>query len=447
MSRPARDRGPGAVRFTATRGERCRFRIDVEVPSEYFAAVRDRVVAEFMGRVRLKGFRKGRIPAGVVMRQYGREIFDETCKRVASEASEEAIAAEGLTPVSQVHLNDLNAGEDEATALTFNATFEALPEIPLERLGGFQVEQPAAEVPAGALDELVDDIRRRNATWRTVEEGKPVDGDSVSVRVAALTEDDGANSEVREYDLLLGEDQALPGIERAIRTLEPGEAGEFDVAFPDDHPDPERAGTRHRLLIELASRRVAALPPLDDDFARTVSDADDLESLRAFLGAKLAHEAEARAEQELRRRLVDLVVEANPFDVPDALVDERLDRIFADNSRELEPGAEEKLRKGLRPAAEHALRQDLLIERILDEHELRAPKSKVEEVVRAIAERAGESPSAMRAQMKRSGDLERIWSRITDDRLFGFLKEKSRITQAAPAATEGPPTGIHPTGD
>ena len=293
------------------------------------------------------------------------------------------------------------------------------------------------------MDRLLDDLRQRHATWRGADSGTPERGDAVTVRVSTLSEDNDANSEEREYDLVLGQGQAIPGIEEAIRALEPGEKSEFDVGFPEDHPDDERAGTRHRLAIEVVSRRIAELPPLDDDFARSISDAEDLAQLRAFLEAELTREAEAGAEEELRKRLFGMVIEANPFDVPDALIEDRLDAILKESAADLEDDQRKTVRERLRPGVEHSVRKDLLVERILDEHDLRAPESEVNEVVRKLAEEANESPSAVRARLRRDGGLDRIWSRITDNRLFAFLKEQSSITQEAPSAAPGDPN----TGD
>ncbi len=417
------------LEVTVTEGERCHRSVEVVVPAEFVAAEQGAVIRKFARRVRLKGFRKGKAPTGVVLQHYGREIQEESVDRAIQRACRQAIDSHGLRPVSEVQVDDLGFG-DEDGALSFKASFEVRPEVTLGRLGGFKLERAPVTVPDGAVDEILERLRRERAAWRTAENGRPEAGDSVTVRLTQL--EGGAEPELesedgtRQYDLVLGEGQALPDIEEAVRSLATGDAGEFDVSFPDDHPDDERRSTQHRLKIELVSRRVPELPALDDAFARSVGDFDDLDALRARVGEDLDRDARSRSEADFRERLLNMIVEANPFDVPDSMVGAYTDALLAE-AGDLEDSKLEELKEGLRPSSEFAVRRELLVERIVAEHGLRASPEEVGEKVKELAGRLGQSPSAVRSRLRKSGGLDNIERQLTDARLFEFLMAKSDL--------------------
>lgn len=426
MSAAARP-DPSRLEVTVTEGERCHRSVDVVVPADFVSAEQGAVIRKFARKVRLKGFRKGKAPTGVILQHYGREIQEESVDRAIQRACRQAIDSHGLRPVSEVQVEDLRFG-DEDGALSFKASFEVRPEVTLGRLGGFKLERAPVTVPDGAVDEIIERLRRERAAWRTAENGRPEAGDSVTVQLTQLEEagEPEADDRMRQYDLVLGEGQALPDIEEAIRSLTTGDAGEFDISFPDDHPEEERRGSQHRLKIDLVSRRVPELPALDDVFARSVGDFEDLEALRARVGEDLDRDARSRSEADFRERLLNMVVEANPFEVPDSMVSAYTDALLAE-AGDLEDSKLEELKAELRPSSEFAVRRELLVERIVAEHGLRASPEEVGERVKELAGRLGQSPSAVRSRLRKSGGLDNIERQLTDGRLFEFLMAKSDL--------------------
>ena len=416
---------------TVTEGKRCRRTVKMAVPVDIVDAERVAVVRKYASRVKMRGFRKGMVPTQVVLKRYGRAIEEETVEASVRKACDAAIAANELHPVSDVEVKDLQFEPGER--ITFEASFDIRPEVPLGRLGGFRVERPQMAVPDGAADEILEGLRRDHAAWRTEESGSPVAGDSVTV---LLTRMDGADGEPgdadssRRYDIVLGEGQALPDIEEAIGTLDPGTEGEFDVGFPDDFADEERRGQHHRLRIDLVSRRAPELPVLDDAFARTVGDFEDLAALRARIDEDLEKDARARTEAELRDRLLRLVVEANDFEVPDSMVEGYTSAVIGD-ANGVDPERLVELRKELRPAAQMAVKRELLADRIIDEHGLRPTAEEVGARVEELARGSNQSPGRLHARLKKSGGLRNLERTLTEARLFEFLKSRSEITEPA----------------
>ncbi len=416
---------------TVTEEERCRRTLDVVVPGDVIEEEKRTVTRKYASRLKLKGFRKGKVPVRVVVQRYGPVIEEEAVERSIRQACDGAISSQGLHPVSDVDVTDVRM--NSGTSLSFKASFDVRPTIALDRLGGFRVDRPRVEVPDEAVDQIIERLRGENAAWKTLENGKPEPGDSVTVLVTRLDAGEGEPEDTdaggRQYDLVLGQEQALPDIEAAILGLTAGEAGDFNVNFPDDFPDPDRQGESHRLRIELLSRRVPELPGLDDGFARSLGDFEDLAALKARIGEDLDRDARSRAEAALNDRLMRLIVEANPFEIPESIVEAYTDAVVKD-AQDVDPEQLQGIRDEIRPSSELAVRRELMVDRIVAEHDLRASEEEVGARVEALARDMGEPSGKVLARLRKSGGLRTIERQLTEARLFDFLRGQSDITEA-----------------
>ncbi len=411
-----------------TEGERCRRTLDVSVPGDFVDRERVAVTRKYASRMKLKGFRKGRVPTSVIDRRFGRTIEEEAVERAVRKACDQAISSRELRPVGDVDVTDLRFKPGDP--LTFKAVFDVWPEVPMGRLGGFRVERPPVEVPEGTVERIIERLRGEQAVWDAADNGRPEAGNAVTVVMTRLDGDETEGDASRQYELVLGEGQALPDVEDAIRTLTIGEEGEFDVTFPDDFADEARRGARHRVRIALLSRSVPRLPEVDDAFARSVGNFEGLDQLRSRVGEDVEREARSRAEAEVNERLLRMVVEANHFEVPRSMVERYTDAVLSE-AGDMEPEQLEKLREELRPASEFAVRRDLLASRIAEEHGLLASSDEVDAQLKVLAQERGEPLGRVRARLRKSGALETLERRLTDAKLFRFLREKSEITEAS----------------
>jgi trigger factor len=423
--------------------------VAVTVPDELVRTRLDRALQEAARGLKLPGFRKGKAPLAVVERQYGAPVRRETLQRVIDEAYRVALAERSIQPVSEGELESVDYRPE--AGLVFRISFDVRPQVELARLGGFEVRRPSAAVSAEQVDAALESLREENAVWRPPDEpGAPADGDLVTVRILQVSaagvaepgraEDVGlpwagrlrlrAGTEHRgRYQIVLGVGDALPGLEQAIRSLVPGETRDFTVSLAH-----EGGVVRdRRLRITLEDRQIKDLPDLDDAFARSLGDFDDLAGLRAKLYADLRESARDRAEAVLRARLLDMIVEANPFDVPAAMVDRYVDSLLGDAVR-AGPEAGAAARAELRPEAERAVKRLVVLDRIAELHGLAATAAELDARVAEIAARGQVGPGRVRDQLVKTGRLERLTTDITNTKVFDFLKRQSEIVDESPEA-------------
>lgn len=412
---------------TVTEGDRWRRTLSVTVPADVVEAEKGAITRRLASRMKIKGFRSGKVPPGVVAKRYGAAVEREALDHLIRDAYREAVSSQSLSPISEGEVEDVSFSPK--SPLSFKVSFDVRPEITVERLGGFALQKPAPTVPDDAVDQVMERLREQNATWATVSEGKPGAGDHVEVALRRLDGEDGDGEEAKQYEFILGEGNAIPDVELAIQTLEPGASGEFDIAFPDDFPDEARRGESQRLEIDLLTRRTKELPELSDEFARTVGDFEDLATLRARVTDDLRKDAERQAEGSLRGQLLDLVLEANPFEVPRSMVDGYLDSMIGDTEG-IDPEKLAELKDRLLADGERAVKRMLLVDRIAGQEGLKATEEDIDARIESIAEGAGESPSKVYANLQKSGRLASLEQDLTEEKLFEFLKSQSEITEA-----------------
>jgi len=299
--------------------------MSVTVPASVVAQEEQKAAAKLAKRMKLKGFRKGHVPSKVVESRFGGALRQETLDKVIGEAYRHALASEELHPISEGEIEELTYEPEQD--LVFSIAFDVQPEIELARLGGFAVEQPVAEVSEDHLQEILLGIRKQNGAWKPEEEGPAEDGNLAAVEIRKIDDADAA-AEPKEYELVLGEGQAIPDVEKAIKSLNLGATGEFDATFPDDFPDEARRGETERIEIRLIGRKSLELPELDDELAKQLGEFETLEGLVARVRDDLERDAAHQSEGVVRGRLLDFVMDANPFEVPRSMVERYVETIL-----------------------------------------------------------------------------------------------------------------------
>lgn len=409
------------------KGAAWRRTLKVSVPAALVSAERKKITARIAKQVRMPGFRAGKTPPSVVEKKYGQAVDRELVDQLVNDAYQAALGQSDQRPISEGEIEDISWQPEED--LTFEISFDIQPEIELSRVSGFSVERPSSDVGDAEVDEVVERLREQNGAWKPVEEGRPTAGDMVSLTATQL-EDGEPDAEPQEYDLVLGQGEAIEDVESAVYTLEVGETGTFTVTFPDDFPNEERRGDSQEIRLELRARKERDLPEVDDDFATSVGDFESVEDLRSRIREDLQKEAESQSRSVVRGQLLDHIIEANPFDVPISMVNRYLDQVLGDGEG-ADPQRLAQARESVKGEAERAVKRMMVIERVADMQSLRADDDQIDDRVQEIADANDTNPAKVYAELQKSGNLERLEREITERLVFDWLLEQSEVTPAA----------------
>tara|TARA_B100000586_G_scaffold261262_1_gene228363 strand:- start:1416 stop:2678 length:1263 start_codon:yes stop_codon:yes gene_type:complete len=413
------------LQISVEEGERWRRTMNVIVPSGVVNSERRRLTGELAARVKLPGFRKGHVPSSVVEKRFGQSLSREALDKLIGAAYREALSQQELNPISEGEVDNVQYEPDHD--LTFSISFDVRPEIELSRLGGFRVERPAVNGLEDKLEQVLGRLREEKGTWHPLEEGKPEDGNLVEVEIQRMN--DGEVGEAQPYQLVLGQGDAIPNIEEAIKSLEIDGSGDFVVRFPDDFPNEERRSQEEHLHIRLDSRQHLVLPELDAEFAKSLGEFEGIEDLNEKIQADLEKEAEEQAESVVRGKLLDAILDANPFTVPVSMVDRYVESVLG-NPEGVPPEKLTEAKEQLSPQAEHAVKRILAIDRLSEIQELGATEEELDDRIEEIAEKSGDTPARIYASLQKGERLEALEREITERKVFDFLKEQSEITEA-----------------
>lgn len=399
-------------------------RIEVSIPPETVKAAEDKAARRYATKVRLPGFRPGKAPPAVVRKKFASEIRQEALEALVRDAYQEVVAKQELKLAAQPHIHDLKF--EEGKPVTFELHLELRPAIQLARTSGFRLTQPAHTVTDEQVTGQIEELRDEKAAWTPIE-GRAQPGDMVRVAIATA-DDTGEFPEPREYPLVIGTGQAIPGIEELIMSLDAGATGEQPVRWPDDFPDESRRGQTRTVRVTVHDVKRKAPSPLDDSFAREVGDFNSLEDLRAAVREDLQAHAAREADAAVRQQLVEQIVAANPFEIPPSWVTQLVDGYM--EAYGVPEEERQKFSAELRPSAERQVRRDLVIDALAEREGLAATEADIDGRIAKIAEQRKAEPGQIYASLEKSGRLKEMERAITEEKVFEWLLQQNEITDA-----------------
>jgi trigger factor len=395
--------------------------LEVSVPADAVQEAEDRTAKRYASSVRLPGFRPGKAPAALVRKRFKDAIRQQALETLLQEAWQEVIEREQLKVASTPHVHDVRF--DEGKPLVFELHIEVRPDVTLGRTQGFRVSRPASSITDDNVREQIEQLRDQRANWAPVSE-RPAPGDMVTV-LLATADDGGEMPESKEYRLVLGGGQAIPGIEELIMRLTPGETLEDSVRWPEDFPDEAQRGKSKLVRVTLQDVKRKAMPELDDAFAREVGDFDSLDTLRGAVRKDLESHAEREADAGVRQQIIDQIVQANAFDVPPSWVNQLIDGYM--KAYQIPDDDRERFSAEFRSVAERQVRRDLIIDTIAEREKLKATEADVDQRVSEVAQKRNAEPGQVYASLQKAGRLQEIERAITEEKVFKWLLERNTV--------------------
>ncbi|HWS12215.1 MAG TPA: trigger factor [Rhodocyclaceae bacterium] len=307
-------------------------RIDMSVPLTEIDRDVEQRLKRLARTVRMPGFRPGKVPFKLVVQQYGPQARSEAVGEAVQKAFGDAVRERNLRVAGYPRIEP-KQGED-AAQLQFSAVFEVYPEIALGDVSGRQIERAVLTVGEPEVDKTIEVLRKQRMVF--VQADRPAaDGDRVVVDFTGRIDDavfQGGHA--TDYPIVLGAGTMLPDFESQLRGVGAGASKTFDLTFPADYHAKELAGKT--ATFEVAVKRIEApqLPELNADFARALGIPDgDLGKMRAEVRANLEREVKKRLGARVKDQVMRLILEANPIDVPMALVQSEAQQLV-ENAKE-----------------------------------------------------------------------------------------------------------------
>jgi trigger factor len=396
--------------------------LKVEVPVEMVDAAEKKAATYYAKRVKLPGFRKGKVPHNVIKKKFPEAIQENVIRELVEASWKAALDQEDLEPIAEPQVKDLKL--ESGSPLTFQLSVAVKPELELSRIGGFKLTRKIVPVTDAMVDMQLEAMQRQRAPWVPVEGEQPISGDLASFTITPI--EDGEPLENNQYQVVLGEGQALPDIEDQIMRMVPEETADAKVRFPDDFPDESKRGESRTIRVELHEVKRQQLPELTDEFAREVGDVDSVDALKSTVRSDLEDEARRDGDAEVRRQLISEIETANAVEAPRPMV-QRVMSAFA-QAYQVPDDQLEKFAAEFAPVAERQVKRDLIVDHIAEQQGLKATEEDLDDRIAEIAKKQDSDPGKVYASLEKAKRLTELERSITDEKVFEYLEAQSTTT-------------------
>jgi trigger factor len=308
--------------------EQAGVRVDmtIEVPADAVAKQVQEVAQVFRERARIPGFRKGKAPMGMVRQRYKEEIREHVLDQMIPEYVSAELRSRDLEPIHTPLLDNVDFDVDKH--LVFKVHFDVTPELEVDGYTGLKASRPEPEVSEEAVENALSELRERAAKVEPVDdEAGAALNDFIAVSIALFPKDGkGKRLAEEERYVHLGNEQAIPGLNSQLEGLKTGDRREFVTRLGDAYPNDLLAGKEVTCRVEVSDVKRRQLPAVDDELAKDLG-MESLDELREKVRQDITEHMEQKADSEVLKQLLDQVLEANPFDAPESMVEARLDRV------------------------------------------------------------------------------------------------------------------------
>lgn len=437
------------MKATAERTEKNTVVMEVEVDAERFDRAISQAYKKLVKQVNVPGFRRGKAPRRIVENYIGKAaLYNEAVELVVPEAYIEALEETGVEPIAQPEVELLQVEEGEP--VKFKATVKVKPEVELGQYTGLDVTEAPVEVNAEEVDRELEKLRDRYAQLVTIEEGNVQKGDMATIDFTGRVDgEEFEGGKAIDYALEIGSGSFIPGFEDQVEGMAIGETKVISVTFPEEYHNKELAGKDAEFEVTVKSLKRKELAPLDDEFAKDVSEFDTLEELRADVLNNLKKAAKDKVEKEKRSEVVSKAVDNATVEIPEEMINEQVESMFKDMERLLmmqglsmedylkyTESTEEKVKEDFRPEAERAEKTALVLDAIARKEGIEVTGENVEEKIKEMAGQYQQSPETLKKILESQNQLEYLKQGIAREKTVDFLLENANIVQGTKETVE-----------
>jgi trigger factor len=422
------------------------YELEVSVDQEKFEAAVEQAFRKNVRKINVPGFRKGKAPRSIVEKMYGEGVFYEDAINILyPDAYQDAVKEAGIEPVDKADVEIVSVGKD---GFTFKAKVTVRPEVEVGEYKGLKAEKVVETVTDEEVESELKRVQERNARIITVE-GRPAQkGDTAVIDFEGFVDGTAFEGGKAEgHSLELGSGQFIPGFEDQIVGHNPGDEFDVNVKFPEDYGAKELAGKDATFKVKLSEIKNKELTPLDDEFAKDVSEFDTLELYKADIRKKLQETKDHKAKDDVENKLIDEVIAGLKAEIPEVMFERSVDSMVNDFDYRLQmqglnlqsylqyTGMElSSFRKTFREQAERQVKIRLALEKIAEIEKFEVNDEEIEAEYKKAAEQYGVELE----KVKNLLNADDVRKDILSNKAVDLIHSTAVVTEVAPSAEKAP---------
>jgi len=436
-----------AMQVTETLNEGLKHEFKISVPASDLDAKADARLVDLKDKVRLNGFRPGKVPVSHLKKVYGRSVMAETIDQTIRDTNTQIftergfkLAAEPKVTMERTEEKDVEEILAGKVDLVYTVAIEVVPAIKLADFKSFNVEKPVADVSDAEVDEAIQRIADANRSYSAKGEGAKAEKDdrvtiSFKGSIDGVPFDGGTGENIQ---VVIGSGQFIPGFEDQLIGIAAGESRTVKASFPKNYAAPNLAGKEAEFETTASAVEAPQKAEINDEFAKTLG-LESLDKLKQAARERLAAEFAGATRQRVKRILLDRLDETHKFEAPPTLVDEEFKLMWNSVKAEMESSGktfadedttEEKAQEEYRSIADRRVRLGLVLSEIGEKNKITVTD---DEVSRAVIERARSMPGREKEvwdfYRNNANALAQLRAPIFEDKVVDFILELANVTE------------------
>ncbi len=416
--------------------------LEVEVEAEKFSEAVDQAYKKISKKVNIPGFRRGKAPRVVMERYIKKEaVYDEAIELTLPKAYVSAVEDTGIEPVSQPEVELVQV--EDGKSLIFKAKVVVKPEVKLGQYYGTEVEELEVTVTDEDVQNEMKRLQNRHAKLITLEEGTVEKGDMAVIDFEGKV--DGVPFEggkANDYTLEIGSGTFIPGLEDGMVGMAINETKDINVTFPEDYNNADLAGKPAVFTVTVKSIKRKELLPLDDEFAKDISEFDTLEELREDVRNKLNKAAEARKKNHIRMQVLAKAIENAEVDIPTEMIDNRVNEMVKNMAERMAvqgytleqyltytESTLEQLKEKIRPDAEESVKETLVLDAIIKAENLEVSDEELDEEIKRMSKEMNQDADMIRRIIEAQEQIDMIKMGMLRERVIDLMAEKAVLVK------------------
>ena len=368
-------------------------KVTVEIAKDEFQTALDKAYAKIRKDIMIPGFRKGKAPRKFVERMYGSEVFyEDAVNEIFPEIYKAAITEQEIKAVGQPSVTDMQTPEDGSVVLTVST--ELYPEVTLGEYKGIELEKVDTTVTDEDLQKEIDHARENTALIEDVEDADAAVENGDIVLLDFCGKKDGVAFEggtAENYELTIGSNSFIPGFEEGMVGMKVGEEKDLDLTFPEEYHAADLAGAAVVFTVKVNAIKRKHLAPLDDDFAKDVSEYDTLDEYKAHLREDMEKQRKEAADNQYKAKIAQKITEDSDVVAPQSMIEKeaegylnemtynlRAQGIEMDMYYRLANTSEEEVKKEFNERAEASVKQQLVLSEIAEREEIEVSEEELD---------------------------------------------------------------------
>ncbi len=412
-----------------------RKRVDVVIPIEDVRSVRNKVFQEIKKSAKIKGFRPGKAPDGVVESMYKSEILSEAAARLVQSTLEDALKEASVSPVSRPEVAPSEAVSTDKD-FTYSATFDVLPNIELMEYKGIPLKKEVKEVTDSDVEYAIEQLRNHKAEVKPYEKEKGVEKSDVAIvdfqgyLEGKLIEDLNR----KDMQFLVGEGKMLPEFEENLLGMKKGEEKKFDVKYDEDFQIREVAGKEVNFKLTVKDILQRELPVIDDELAKGAG-LKTLSELKEKIKDDLSRQVEHQSLTKMKSDLLDLIVERNEIEVPLSLVKEEESRMTQQIIKNMgqrgvkSQPIDEATQSMVQERALRNVKASMILGAISRKEGISVSEDDINENLSAVADSYNVPTEQVREAYERNNMLEGLEVNLAEQKVIDFLIKNADVEE------------------